>query len=100
MFNVVFCPPLCYLCVCFILPLSLFYPTLLLFDCDREKEKSENKDRKVLEILNNKDNKIDELQQIVSEQSEQMRSLIARSVHLCLKASQIKISWLKIFFTK
>ena len=43
-----------------------------------EKEKAEIKDRKILEILNNRDNKIDELQQLVSDQSQEIKNLIAR----------------------
>ena len=42
----------------------------------REKEKSEMKDRKVLEILNAKDDKIDELQKLVGNQSKELSEAI------------------------
>ena len=42
----------------------------------REKEKSEMKDRKVLEILNAKDDKIDELQKLVGSQSKELSEAI------------------------
>ncbi|XP_013863230.1 centlein, partial [Austrofundulus limnaeus] len=45
---------------------------------EREKHKAENKDRKVLEILQSKDNKIQELDQKVTVQQQEINSLLQR----------------------
>lgn len=49
-----------------------------LFSSDREKEKSETKDRKVLEIIQVKDDRIEELQNIVAKQSEEISDILSK----------------------
>nr|KAG5692714.1 hypothetical protein BaRGS_008577 [Batillaria attramentaria] len=46
----------------------------------REKEKAEAKDHKVLEILQVKDDRIEELQNIVAKQSQEISELLSKSV--------------------
>ncbi|GFR76609.1 centlein [Elysia marginata] len=55
----------------------------------REKEKSENKDRKVLEIIQVKDDRIEELQDIVTKQAEEISDALSKKVELTEKNSRL-----------
>ncbi|GFO36520.1 centlein-like [Plakobranchus ocellatus] len=57
----------------------------------REKEKSENKDRKVLEIIQVKDDRIEELQDIVTKQAEEISDALSKKVELTEKNSRLQI---------
>uniref|UniRef100_A0A2C9L6W6 Centlein n=1 Tax=Biomphalaria glabrata TaxID=6526 RepID=A0A2C9L6W6_BIOGL len=54
----------------------------------REKEKSETKDRKVLEIIQVKDDRIEELQNIVTKQAEEISSVLSKKVELTEKLAR------------
>lgn len=55
----------------------------------REKEKSENKDRKVLEIIQVKDDRIEELHDIVTKQAEEISDALSKKVELTEKNSRL-----------
>ncbi|XP_025078063.1 centlein-like [Pomacea canaliculata] len=54
----------------------------------REKEKAEAKDHRVLEILQVKDDRIEELQNIVAKQAQEISELLSRKVDLQEKCAQ------------
>ncbi|XP_012937407.1 centlein [Aplysia californica] len=56
----------------------------------REKEKSEVKDRKVLEIIQVKDDRIEELQNIVAKQAQEISDGLAKKVELTEKNGRIQ----------
>ncbi|RUS77367.1 hypothetical protein EGW08_014881 [Elysia chlorotica] len=56
----------------------------------REKEKSENKDRKVLEIIQVKDDRIEELQDIVTKQAEEISDALSKKVEFTEKNSRLQ----------
>ncbi|CAL1546777.1 unnamed protein product [Lymnaea stagnalis] len=57
----------------------------------REKEKSENKDRKVLEIIQVKDDRIEELQDIVTKQAEEISNVLSKKVELTEKVTRLQL---------
>lgn len=56
----------------------------------REKEKAEAKDHKVLEILQVKDDRIEELQNVVAKQAQEISELLTRKVDLQEKNSRLQ----------
>ncbi|KAK7477839.1 hypothetical protein BaRGS_00030917 [Batillaria attramentaria] len=56
----------------------------------REKEKAEAKDHKVLEILQVKDDRIEELQNIVAKQSQEISELLSKKVDLQEKNGRLQ----------
>ncbi|KAK3776079.1 hypothetical protein RRG08_046746 [Elysia crispata] len=57
----------------------------------REKERSENKDRKVLEIIQVKDDRIEELQDIVTKQAEEISDALSKKVEFTEKNSRLQM---------
>ncbi|XP_059141062.1 centlein-like [Physella acuta] len=57
----------------------------------REKEKSEIKDRKVLEIIQVKDDRIEELQNIVTKQAEEISDVLSKKVELTEKITRLQL---------